>query len=194
MRRHHVVFVAVFVLIAAHALAQTTTRTPKTSQTPQTGQTPQTPPSPQPPPSAPAAPRRDGQPINIRVDTTINETGGNATPVKKTVTAVAGDGYDASVREIASMTATSPGPSMGPTSLNVDASPTILPSGKIRVRVTLQYVAGQAQSTSESRVRTDIRQTLVLILDSGKPLVISEASDPVADRRVTVEVTATILK
>jgi hypothetical protein len=77
--------------------------------------------------------------------------------------------------------------------LNVDASPTILPNGKIRVRVTLQYAAGQAQS-GDARSRTDIRQTLVLILDSGKPLVISEASDPISDRHVTVEVTATILK
>ena len=48
--------------------------------------------------------------------------------------------------------------------------------------------------SQRSRVRTDIRQTLVLNLENGKPLVISEASDPLSDRRVTVEVTATILK
>jgi hypothetical protein len=120
------------------------------------------------------------------VETTISESGGNAPPVKKTVTAVAGDGFDASVREIAT-------PPVGPTSLNVDASPTILSNGKIRVRVTLQYAAGQSQP-AEQRVRTDIRQTLVLNLENGKPLVISEASDPLSDRRVTVEVTATILK
>jgi hypothetical protein len=42
--------------------------------------------------------------------------------------------------------------------------------------------------------RRDIRQSLVLIFDSGKSLVISQATDPISDRRVTVEVTATILK
>jgi hypothetical protein len=200
MRRHHVVLVAVFMLIAAHALAQAAPRTPKTAQTgqtPQSAQTPQTPQAPPPPPPpapAPPVPHRDGQPINIRVDTTISETGGNAAPVKKTVTAVAGDGFDASVRETANNAPPlTPGPFAGPTVLNVDASPTILPNGKIRVRVTMQYAAGQAPA-GDARARTDIRQTLVLILDSGKPLVISEASDPISDRQVTVQVTATILK
>jgi len=43
-------------------------------------------------------------------------------------------------------------------------------------------------------VRTDIRQNLIQILESGKTLTISEATDPVSDRRVKVDVTATILK
>jgi hypothetical protein len=34
----------------------------------------------------------------------------------------------------------------------------------------------------------------VLILDSGKSLVVSQATDPISDRRMTVEVMATILK
>jgi hypothetical protein len=178
-----VVLVAVFMLIAARALAQTTSQSPKTP-----------PPASQPAPAAPV-PSRQGQPINIRVDTTISETGGNGSPVKKTVTAVAGDGFEASVRETASTSTPppTPAPFLGPTALNVDAGPSILPNGKIRLRLTLQYAAGQTQ-TGDARIRTDIRQSLVLILDSGKPLVISEAADPVSDRHVTVEVTATILK
>jgi hypothetical protein len=90
-------------------------------------------------------------------------------------------------------TIATPNATPGPTLLNVDASPTIMPNGKIRVKVALQYGAGQSQP-NDARPRTDIRQTLVLNLESGKPLVISEASDPISDRRVTVEVTATILK
>jgi hypothetical protein len=31
-------------------------------------------------------------------------------------------------------------------------------------------------------------------MESGKPTVISEATDPISDRRIIVEVTATILK
>jgi hypothetical protein len=34
----------------------------------------------------------------------------------------------------------------------------------------------------------------VLILESGKSLVVSQAADPVSDRQVTVEVKATILR
>jgi hypothetical protein len=185
MKTHRLALFAVVALVASQALAQT----PAAPAAPPKAPAPPTitsAPPPPPPAPAPPAPRKEGQPINIRVETTISESGGNAPPVKKTVTAVAGDGFDASVREIAT-------PPVGPTSLNVDASPTILSNGKIRVRVTLQYAAGQSQP-AEQRVRTDIRQTLVLNLENGKPLVISEASDPLSDRRVTVEVTATILK
>lgn len=193
MKTHRFVLFAVAALTANLALAQTPPPAPAAPAKPPTPPAvTAAPPPPPPAPPAPGAPRRDGQPINIRVDTTISETGGDAPVVKKTVTAVAGDGFDASVRETTSTLA--PGvPSLGPTSLNVDASPTILSNGKIRVRVTLQYAAGQSQ-TKEPRIRTDIRQTLVLNLENGKPLVISEASDPLSDRRVTVEVTATILK
>jgi hypothetical protein len=188
MRTHRLAVFAVFVLAATQALAQTPTAPAAPAKPPAVTT------APPPPPPAPPAPGTPRQPINIRVDTTISESGGNTPAVKKTVTAVAGDGFDASVRETATTTVPPVGgPPPGPTSLNVDASPTILSNGRIRVRVTLQYAAGQAQPT-EQRVRTDIRQTLVLNLENGKPLVISEASDPLSDRRVTVEVTATILK
>jgi hypothetical protein len=103
---------------------------------------------------------------------------------------VAGDGFSGSVRE----TATS-APGTGPVVLNVDVSPVIMSNGKIRVAFNIQYVAGGNASSSDGRARTDIRQSLVLVLENGKTLKISEAADPVvADRHVTVEVTATILK
>jgi hypothetical protein len=193
MKTHRLALLIVFALAAGHALAQTPPPKPPAppKAPPAPAAAPEAPPPVPPAPPAPPLPapvRKEGQPINIRVETTISETGGNAPPVKKSVIAVAGDGYDASVREIANAQNTG-----GPTSLNVDASPTILSNGKIRVRVTLQYSAGQSQP-AEARIRTDLRQTLILILESGKPQVVSEASDPLSDRRVTVEVTATILK
>src|SRR5437899_2716438 len=129
MKTHRLALFAVVALVASRALAQT----PAIPAPPaKPAAPPAVTPAPPPPPPAPAppAPRREGQPINIRVDTTISESGGNAPPVKKTVTAVAGDGFDASVREIATLQAAPPAPSVGPTSLNVDASPTILSNGK----------------------------------------------------------------
>jgi len=54
-----------------------------------------------------------------------------------------------------------------PTALNVDASPVILPNGKIRVGFNIQYSAGQSGSANEGRVRSDIRQSLVLNLENG---------------------------
>ena len=38
------------------------------------------------------------------------------------------------------------------------------------------------------------RESLALILDSGKPMLVTQSADPVGDRQVMVEVKATILK
>ena len=79
--------------------------------------------------------------------------------------------------------------------LNLDANPTILANGKIRLNCSIQYNAAlAAPNDRDPRVGTDIKQNLVLILESGKSLVVSQATDPISDRRVTVEVTATILR
>jgi hypothetical protein len=204
---------AVFVLIASHALAQTPAPRPPAPPRPPTAAPPAAPAAPPaapapaavnapaPPPAPPAPPAAGSrQPINIKVDVTISEEGGGATPVKKTVSTVAGDGFSGSVRETATVNTANPGggggfgPGFGSTALNVDASPVILPNGKLRVGFNFQYSAGQSAPASEGRPRTDIRQSLVLILESGKTLRVSEATDPLSDRHVTIEVTATILK
>jgi hypothetical protein len=39
-----------------------------------------------------------------------------------------------------------------------------------------------------------VRENLSLVLDEGKPLVVAQSADPVGDRKVTVEVVATIPK
>jgi hypothetical protein len=174
-------------------------RTPPVVQPPGTPTTMQTPAKP------PAPPRREGQPFNVKVDVTIAEQTGSAAPFKKTVTVVAGEGTTASVRSQATFGPGTPSP------LNVDIVPAITPEGKIRLTVNVQYdapapplvadaSAGRAGDTQTIRsalgnlTRTELRQGITVILDSGKPLVISQSADPVGDRRVMVEVTATILK
>jgi hypothetical protein len=74
--------------------------------------------------------------------------------------------------------------------LNVDALPRVF-NGRIEVRLTLEY---RAPGDKEGELATPVRQSITVLLDNGKPLVISQASDPSRDRRVDVEVTATILK
>ena len=85
--------------------------------------------------------------------------------------------------------------------LNVDTEPEVLSDGKIRVRVNLQYdlpgsVAGQATETpgAGSLRRTQIRENLAVILESGKGLTIAQSADPVGDRQVTIDVKATVLR
>jgi hypothetical protein len=186
MKSRLLVFTA-FLFAASHVLAQTPPKPPAAPAAPAAPGAVTAPAPPPPPPAPPGSGSR--QPINVKVELTISEEG-NGTPVKKTVTTVAGDGFSGSVRETSSGA-----PGTPPVSLNVDASPSILPNGKIRLTCTIQYSAGQNASAGEGRIRTDIRQNLVLILETGKALVISEASDPVVnDRHVTIEVKATILK
>jgi hypothetical protein len=184
---------AVFVLVAGHALAQTPAPRPAAPAAPPAAPAPPAagaaalPPQFVVPPNLAAPGSR--QPINIKVDVTISEEG-NGAPVKKTVTIVAGDGFSGSVRETSSGS-----PGTAPVSLNVDASPTILPNGKIRLTCTIQYSAGQNGPAVDGRLRTDIRQSLVLILESGRLLAVSEAADPIVnDRHMAIEVKATILK
>ena len=90
--------------------------------------------------------------------------------------------------------------------LNVDVEPHILPDGKVRLRLGLQYVGsdGGARTARERQdgepdravpgpaTRTELRQNLWLVLESGKPLVAAQSADPVSDRQVTIEVRATI--
>jgi hypothetical protein len=201
----------VLVLIASPALAQTAPSRPQTPQAPQPPSTPVqaagpaslTPPPPPPPPAPPGPPRREGQPINVKVELTITEEGGGATSSRKTVSAVIGDGFNGYVR------ANGFSGSFGVQKivpLNLDAYPVILSNGKIRLTCTIQYLAGAAQYVADAppvpgaaasqnqQARTDIKENIVLILASGKSLVVSQAADPVSDRQVTVEVKATILR
>jgi hypothetical protein len=126
----------------------------------------------------------------------ITEDGGTGAPVKKSVTAVVADGYNGFVRQqgVSQSLGTNFPPRSMP--LNLDAFPVILRNGKIRLTCSIQYTSsGTAGSAPvEGRAGTDIKQNLVLNLESGKPLVISQGTDPIGDRRVTVEVTATILR
>jgi hypothetical protein len=110
---------------------------------------------------------------------------------------VVADGYNGFVREQGYAPNTTNNNMPGRTVvLNLDAFPTILPNGKIRLTCSIQYNAGTSTPSvpADPRSGTDIRQNLVLIVESGKSLLISQATDPVSDRRVTVEVTATILR
>ena len=146
-----------------------------------------------PAPPAPPAPRREGQPLNVRVEVTITDKKPNAAPVTKTVTVVAGDGMRGSIR--------SEGFTQGrPTPLNVDVDSNILADNKVRVALNLQYdydVAAEGAAPGVPAIpgqRMQIRDAVTMILESGRPLIVAQSADPVSDRQVTVEVKATILR
>ena len=208
---------ALFAFVPA-AVAQTSvqpsmpsTVSPAGQQTPPPGR-PQTPP-PAPtmdepgifPPRAPALPTITA---NVKLDLTITDTY-TGTPVKKTVSMLILNGSNGMIRT-SNRLATG-----APVGLNIDAAAMIHQGGFITVRVTFEYTPAlgsgpPAGGTSEQMAAAkaqlsekglsfgaqpaEIHESLSVILQDGKPLLVSQSADPTTDRKVTVELMATVLK
>jgi hypothetical protein len=145
-------------------------------------------------PVAPAAERRrEGQAVNVKVDLVLTDQRGGGAPIKRTVTVLAADGFTGSIRTQSSVVgATSPVP------LNVDASPTMLADGKIRLAINLQYdwpaPLDNGAMPRGTVTSTSLHDQLMMILENGKAMIVAQSADPVGDRQVAVEVKATILR
>jgi hypothetical protein len=140
-------------------------------------------------------PRREPQPVNIKVDVTLSDQRGGAAPIKRTVSVVVADGFGGLIRSQSEVM------QVGPVPLNIDVEPMLLADGKVRVKFNLQYdwpaPMESSSSTPPARgtvVKTALHDTLVLILENGKPMIAAQSADPIGDRQVTVEVKATILR
>jgi hypothetical protein len=173
-------------------------------------QTPKPPAPAKPAPSeetpAPKAPEPLAQPVNIKLEVTITDQTGPGESSKKIVSMIVGDRQNNSIRTNASVpfqVEISPG-HMGGTSfrdvrINVDARAILLKDNKISLGFGLEYIpqspSPKEKSSEAAAVGTaSLNERLGLILESGKPVVISQAADPTSDRRITVELVATILK
>jgi hypothetical protein len=190
-------FMTLFVVAASAAgLAQTQERQPAPQPAPRTpGATPA--PTPSAPPPETRVNVRDGQPLNVKVDLTITDLRGGNPVFKKTITVVTADGMGGFIRSTARYR------EIGDVPLNLDTQPRLLPDGKIRVSVNLQYDLPANVDPSDIKneerragplTKTSIHENLSLVLESGKPIVAAQSADPVGDRQVTIEVKATILR
>lgn len=175
-------------------------------QDPPVNQRPPGQPQPQEPPRAPGTPQAPqgpresepprppeppGQPVNVLVEVTITDQAGTDAPDRKVVSLLAADGTFGRVRA----NGTSITPNGGhPVELNVDARPRLQPGGAIRLEVTLQYMPVNAPGADTVRIPTRLNQSLTVLLQDGKPLTVSRAADPATNRRVTVDLTATVVK
>jgi hypothetical protein len=131
-------------------------------------------------PTEPNLPMRAS--ANIRVEVTISDAIGSTSPQKKTISMTIADRRMGRIRSVRSAAAI----------LNVDATPTIAEGNRVHLQLTLEYVP---EHTGEAPPRiATINEMISVVLENGKPMTISQAADPSSDRRVTVEVNATILK
>jgi hypothetical protein len=161
-----------------------------------------------PPPPAPPEPPQPNDPfnaLNVKVDVTIIDQRGTETPIRKVVSITTGHNLRGAIRSH-EVFRYAPGDAIPSNSiegltipLNVDVVPRVLQNGKVRLMLNLEYElpvesAGQSQSLAARLKKSVIRENLGIVVDNGKPLVAAQSADPVSDRRVTVEVLATILK
>jgi hypothetical protein len=129
------------------------------------------------------------------LELTITDRVGPGEPATRTVTMLIADRKSGSIRSSGRVTL--PNQST-PVFLNVDAMPAIVKDGLMRVDLTLEYVpkaaTTEANGSTTLENRGTLNQRMSLLVESGKPMVISQASDPLSDRKISVELTATIVK
>jgi hypothetical protein len=141
-------------------------------------------PAPEPPPATAPRPEPIGQPLNVRVELAITDQSGTGEALKKTVMMIAADRARASVRN-----------DVGRSYINVDAQPQVSSSGTIRMSIGFEYLPTVTGAVGEpSRTLSRLHEQITVVLESGKPMVISQAADPASDRKVSVQVTATVMK
>jgi hypothetical protein len=179
---------------------------PVPSQAPQAPPVPQASPRFQGPTSPLLAPRAEmpkvqaprmvrGQLINLRLEFTITDQIGTATPVKKTVIMNVADGESGRIRTNADVyrKAGNSG-SFTNVPLSIDASPE-LDGTKIRLKASLEYqLLNDAASADVPGGKTSITQAVTSVLNDGVSAILCQSADPLTDRKVTLEVKATIVK
>ncbi|HET7219194.1 MAG TPA: hypothetical protein VFJ02_14155 [Vicinamibacterales bacterium] len=161
---------------------------------PPAGQKPKPAPTPSESPeaAAPHSPGRGGaQPINLRLELTITDQRGAAPATPKTVTMLVADRYLGRIRTSGNVRV---GTNYLPIVLNVDAQPEVLKDGRVRVQVTLEYRAQTGEGTQEENQPSNLTESFSVILDDGKPMLVTQSADPGSDRRVKVEMKATQVK
>ena len=145
---------------------------------------------------SPPRPNPDFGNTNVRLDLTITVTDqrGTALLPPKTASLYVVDKDNGRIRMGQTATST-PQPAnlhMPPTPvLNIDATPRLVTAGRIRVSLSFEYRPGADASKNDP---IHVNERVSAILDDGKPMVVSQSSDPSTDRIVKVELKATILK
>ena len=124
---------------------------------------------------------------NVQVELTLTDYVGTEAPAKKTVSMIVSSGNWGKIRN----TAARVGPNQ--IGLNVDARPLVSADGIIQLELTLYYYPPQGKPDVPV-LPTELNQSLTVALQNAKPMMVSQAADPASDRKVTVEVKATVLK
>jgi hypothetical protein len=139
--------------------------------------------TPKPQAQAPKRPAETGQAVNIKIDLTITDQSSEGPATVRTVSLLALDNSVGRIRSVAPLRSTG--------ELNVDARPRILQPDRLQLALTVEYRPGVERSNEEP---PSLSQSLTVLLKDGTALLVSQSADPNSDRKVKVEVKATVLK
>ena len=131
---------------------------------------------------------------NVKIELTITDQRAEGPAVVKTVTATIVDRSPARIRTSGAVQTPM---GLRDVVLNVDATPTLVTVNnvaKMRVSMSIEYRPVARESDTDRTTTPTINEQLTVVLEDGKPLVISQSADPATDRKVKVEVKATILR
>lgn len=123
-----------------------------------------------------------GKEVNVQVEITITEHQGTGPGEKRVVSMIVADAMFGRIRSTASQDVR----------LNIDATPTVLDNDRITLELTVEYVPITPEGAT--RRPAGLLEMLTVILQNGKPMLLSQAADPTIDRRITLEVRATVMK
>jgi len=123
---------------------------------------------------------------NVKLDVVISDSLVPDLQSKKAVSMLILDGLSGQVRS-----------SAGDGLINIDARPTVRPDGRIYLQITIEYrpeLSGtQLQQAGLNRTAL-FTESLALLVGDGKPVVASQSADPRSDRKVAIELIATVVK
>ena len=130
----------------------------------------------------------------MKTEITITDQRGTGTPIKRTVQVICADGEGGYIRSQSQLIG-----SGQPVPLNIDVHPELVEGGKIRLGFSLQYdwpvVLAEGEKTFPGGVtRTTLNDSISMVLEDGKSMVVAQSADPISERQVTVEVKATIVR
>ena len=121
----------------------------------------------------------------MQLELTISDQLGSAAPEKRVVSMHIADGAFGRIRSNAGH---------GLAMLNIDARPEVLENDRIVVELTIEYKPALPEGVQPAKRPAELNEMLTVILQNGKPLLVSQAADPLTDRKMTLEVRATIAR
>jgi hypothetical protein len=133
---------------------------------------------------------------NVRLELTISDQSGGAQPIKKVITMLLAERAQGRVRsggEVLRSNEAGQGSYFAPVTLNADANVVGIAGDRIRVMVTVEYMPAAGGSDAGNR-RTQLNQSVDVVLTNAKPVLIVESADPISDRKVSLTATATIVR